>query len=95
MFLTSDANACKNIFMARRNTETETSNAFSVEIGTVGGVMQKVLLENGATVADALVAIGAPAGSEVRCSGEVYTATDLLDDGDVLIVLAGAKVKGA
>lgn len=81
--------------MARRNESASPSNSIAVEIGTVGGVMQKVLLEPESTVADALSAIGAPENAEVRCSGEVYKATDLLDDGDVLIVLAGAKVKGA
>jgi hypothetical protein len=71
--------------MAQHATATPVEdNSISVEIGSIG-----------ATVADALSAANYPTDSEVRCSGDVYSAGDVLDDGDTLIVLAGAKVKGA
>lgn len=65
-----------------------------IKIGSLGGEMKELALEAGSTVSDALSAAGFPEDSEVRCSGEVYTGTDSLEDGDRLIVLAGEKIKG-
>ena len=80
--------------MARKITATPT-DSLSVSIGSLGGIVSTVLLAEGACVADALAAANFPANSEVRCNGEVYSGSDLLDDGDSLMVLAGTKVAGA
>jgi hypothetical protein len=80
--------------MVRRN-EVPSTDTISVEIGTVGGSIHKVLLSEGATVADALLASNYPEDSEVRCSGEVYAGTDLVEDGDTLIILGASKPSGA
>lgn len=42
--------------------------------------MQTVLLEQGATVEDALAAAGLPTDSEARCNGDTYTASDEVED---------------
>jgi len=81
--------------MARHNEAPSQADAISVEIGTVGGSIKKVLVPVGATVAEALEAADYPANAEVRCSGEVYAGDDVLDDGDVLIVLGSSKPSGA
>ena len=78
-----------------QHTQEESVEVIKVEIGSIGGTLKQVLLQPGASVADALAAAGFPTDSEVRCSGDVYTGGDTLEDGDTLIVLAGAKVKGA
>ena len=80
--------------MARSATPSETST-IRVNLGTIGGTVKTVLLAPDATVRDALAAGEYPTDSEVRCNGSVYQGDDQLDDEDTLIVLAGAKVKGA
>lgn len=83
--------------MARHSEQTPevARDEIIVSIGTLGGTLRTVVLNQEATVADALSVAGLDAGSEVRCNGEVYRGDDKVDQGDTLIVISGAKVQGA
>lgn len=80
-------------YMPRRSNE-QTGNGIHVEVAAFGGRVNEVLLQEGATVADALGAAGFPTDSEVKCNGETYAPTDLVEEGDSLIVVAANKPKG-
>ena len=78
--------------MATRQTTTVSADAIKVFVGSLGGTLKEVILVRGAKVSDALAGADYDPNSEVRCAGEVFTANDYVDNNDILLVLAGAKI---
>jgi sulfur carrier protein ThiS len=77
-----------------RKAQESTGEGIAVKIATFGGQTAEVFLAEDSTVADALTAGGYPAGSEVRVNGEPVSSSDIVDDGDRLLVVAQIKPKG-
>lgn len=75
----------------------EDDDTIKVKIGTIGGVIQEIMLNGDRTVGAVLEAAGFPAGSEVRVNSEKFDEADTVEDGDSLIVVAREedKPKGA
>lgn len=61
-----------------------------VEICVLGGEVKTVLLNGGATVQDGLNSAGVT-GDRVKCEGEELNLTDIVEDGDQLIVTSAVK----
>jgi|TARA_B100001093_G_scaffold149278_1_gene142025 putative ubiquitin-RnfH superfamily antitoxin RatB of RatAB toxin-antitoxin module len=67
-----------------------------VKVGKVPGATTEVVLEQGATVAEALSAAGIEIGSttEIKLNGAAVSQSDVLGDNSRLIVSDGAKGNG-
>lgn len=65
----------------------------TIKIVQVPGAVQEVVLENGATVSDALSAANITVGSNecVKVNNEDVAQSTLLENGDRIVVAKGAK----
>lgn len=66
----------------------------TVQVGAIGSEVKSILLNGSRTVADALMAADYNSNCEVRVKGEALNGTDILEDGDVLIVINDEKPVG-
>jgi len=78
----------------RQNGAATVSNGIKVYAGMLGSTMQEIDLAAGATVQNLFSVLGAPDNAEARINGEMYAAGDLLDNGDVIVVIAGERPSG-
>lgn len=73
--------------------QESTAGEIEVKVCVLGGEIKPVLLAEGATVEDALIASGCSTTCRVKCGGQEVQNSDIVEDGDRLIV--ASEVKGA
>jgi len=73
----------------------DVEDSITVEIGTVGGVLQKVVLNGDRTIGRVKEIAGYPANSEVRVNNEPFNNEDEVEDGETLLVVAREEDKPA
>lgn len=67
-------------------------NTIFVKVSTVGGSVQEVCLESGATVEDALNAAGiSAAGKSIKRGTRELDLDDSVSNGDILVIMAASN----
>ena len=74
-----------------RQAESDGDNAIEVKIALMGGEVSLVALTAEATVEEALEAAGVDTDRNVKCNGESVNLSDIVEDGDRLIITDNVK----
>ncbi len=70
--------------------------SIEVRVGTLPGIQKTVTLEDGATVQDAIdTAEMNAAGYDIRVDGDEATLGDVIEDGDMILLVKAVKGNAA